>query len=128
MLRVVELNLCPDPNAISGDCADRCCCRRYWEAAVHKEKTGIDILRVTKLILSVLVLSLGWSTTANAAFFGLPIAAKAPLMELSMRINYPNSCPLEKLELFVLPKTLLPQFDPIPPGAPLSGDQYSVEI
>ena len=93
-----------------------------------RKENNIDILRVTKLILSVLVLSLGWSTTANAAFFGLPIAIKAPLMELSMRINNLDSCPLEKLELFVLPKTLLPQFDPIPPGAPLSGDQYSVEI
>jgi len=128
MLRVVELNLRPDPNAISEDCAYGCCCRRYWEAAVHKEKTGIDILRVTKLILSVLVLSLGWSTTANAAFFGLPIAIKAPLMELSMRINNLDSCPLEKLGLFVLPKTLLPQFDRIPPNAPSSGDQYFVEI
>jgi len=127
MLRVVELNLRPDPNAISEDCAYGCCCRRFWGAAVRKEN-NIDILRVTKLILSVLVLSLGWSTTANAAFFGLPIAIKAPLMELSMRINNLDSCPLEKLDLFVLPKTLLPQFDRIPPDAPSSGDQYFVEI
>jgi len=124
MLRVVELNLRPDPNAISEDCAYGCCCRRFWGATVHKE----NILRVTKLILSVLVLSLGWSTTANAAFFGLPIAIKAPLMELSMRINNLDSCPLEKLDLFVLPKTLLPQFDRISPDAPSSGDQYFVEI
>jgi hypothetical protein len=92
------------------------------------KKNGIDILRVTKLILSVLVLSLGWSTTANAAFFGLPIAVKAPLMELSMPINYRDSCPLEKLDLFVLPITLLPQFDPIPSGETSSDDQYFVEI
>jgi hypothetical protein len=98
-----------------------------WGAAVRKEN-NIDIVRVTKLILSVLVLSLGWSTTANAAFFGLPIAIKAQLMEMSMPINYRDTCPLEKLAPFVLPITLSPQSDPIPFGEPSSGDQYFVEI
>ena len=104
--------------------------------------TGVDVPRVAKLILSVLVLSiLGLSTIANAAFFGLPRAFKAPLghIELSMPISetkdygpfgidYLESCQLEQVELFPLSKTLTPEVDQIPSDASLLGEQHFVEI
>jgi len=107
-----------------------------------RKANGVDLLRIAKLILSVLVLSIvGMSTIANAAFFGLPKALKAPLdqIELSMPnlepkvhdlfgIDYLDLCQLENEGLFRLPKTLTHRFDRISSEASSPGDRCSVKI